>query len=53
MSLNRKIRVLHMGIDDRRGGIETFLLELARNIDWNLFQFDFFATEIIPPMRKS
>lgn len=43
MSLNRKIRVLHMGIDDRRGGIETFLVELARNIDWNSFQFDFFC----------
>ncbi len=36
-----KIQVLHMGLDDRKGGIESFLYNMARNIDWDCFQFDF------------
>lgn len=36
-----KIRVLHMGLDDRRGGIESFLFNMAGNVDWGRFQFDF------------
>ena len=38
---DRKIRVLHMGLDDRRGGIESFLYNMACNADWVRFQFDF------------
>ena len=41
MSDNSKIRVLHMGLDDRRGGIESCVFNMARNVDWNGFQFDF------------
>ena len=38
---SRKIRVLHMGLDDRKGGIESFLYNISCNVDWNRFQFDF------------
>lgn len=36
-----KIKVLHMGLADKRGGIESFLLNMASNIDRSVFQFDF------------
>lgn len=41
MTPDGRIRVLHMGLDDRKGGIESFLHNMAENIDWGRFQFDF------------
>lgn len=38
-----RIRVLHVGLDTHLGGIETYLLKIASNIDRNRFQFDFLA----------
>lgn len=39
----RKIRVLHVGIDSHLGGIETYLLKIATYIDKEKYQFDFLA----------
>lgn len=36
-----KTRVLHVGLDTYLGGIETYLLKLAKNIDKDKYQFDF------------
>lgn len=36
-----KIKILHMGLADKRGGIESFLLNMVGNVDRNIFQFDF------------
>lgn len=30
-----------MGLDDRKGGIESFLYNMSCNVDWTRFQFDF------------
>lgn len=35
------IRVLHIGVSDTLGGIETFVINLYRNINRNQIQFDF------------
>lgn len=35
------IRILQIGMSDSLGGIETFIINLYRNIDKNKFQFDF------------
>lgn len=37
----KKIKVLHFQINESVGGIETFLLNLYRQIDRNLIQFEF------------
>ncbi len=39
----RKIRVLHVGLDTRLGGIETYLLKISSNIDRDSFEFSFLA----------
>lgn len=39
----RKIRVLHVGIDSHLGGIETYLLKIATYIDKEKYQFNFLA----------
>lgn len=36
-----KKRVLHVGLDTHLGGIETYLLKIASNIDREKYQFDF------------
>ncbi|MCM1498717.1 MAG: glycosyltransferase [Clostridium sp.] len=46
---NRKIRILHYGLSSHLGGIETYLYELALNINRELFQFDFLAFDDIQP----
>ena len=43
MDSDRKIRVLHVGLDTRLGGIETYLLKISSNIDRNRFEFSFLA----------
>lgn len=43
--MNKKIRVLHVGIDSHLGGIESYLKKITDNIDKNKFQFDFLAYE--------
>lgn len=35
------IRVLHYGLSENRGGIETYLLKITQYIDKSQFQFDF------------
>jgi glycosyltransferase involved in cell wall biosynthesis len=37
---DNRIRVLHVLSSARAGGVETFVLELARHIDWRRFQLD-------------
>ncbi len=39
------IRVLHYGMGPNLGGIETYLLNLARTIDSSRFQFDFLYSD--------
>lgn len=39
--MNKRIRVLHVGLDSHLGGIETYLLKISSNIDINKFKFDF------------
>lgn len=39
------IRVLHYGMSPNLGGIETYLLNLARTVDSSRFQFDFLYTD--------
>ncbi len=41
MSGNKPIRVLIIGMHDKIGGVETFLMNYYRNIDRNKIQFDF------------
>ena len=41
----KKIKVLQVGIDSNLGGIETYLLELAKHIDKGCFQLDFLFYE--------
>lgn len=41
---NRKLRVLHFGLSANRGGIETYLYKLAKNIDLDCFSFSFIDT---------
>ncbi len=43
MDSRRKIRVLHVGLDTRLGGIETYLLKISSNIDRENFEFSFLA----------
>lgn len=38
---NQPIRILHWGLLNSRGGIESFIMNLYRNIDRNKVQFDF------------
>ena len=39
------IRVLHYGMSPNLGGIETYLLNLARTVDSSRFQFDFLYSD--------
>lgn len=43
------LKVLHYGLSSNRGGIETSLYKIWRNIDRNLFHFDFIDTNIDEP----
>lgn len=43
------IRVLHYGISQNRGGIETYLYKLWSNIDHSKFHFDFIDTNLDNP----
>lgn len=47
--MEKKIRVLHVGLDHHLGGIETYLLKLAMNIDREKYQFDFLTLDGIKP----
>lgn len=44
--MNKLIKVLHYGLSENRGGIETYLNKLWKNIDKDMFQFDFINTNI-------
>ncbi|MGN1190480.1 MAG: glycosyltransferase [Candidatus Ornithospirochaeta sp.] len=44
-----RIKILHVGLDSRLGGIETYLLKIASHIDASRFQFDFLAFNGIEP----
>lgn len=39
--MDKKIRVLHVGLSENYGGIESFVINYFRNIDRNHFMFDF------------
>jgi len=39
-------RVLHFGLSENRGGIETYLYKITSNIDKSKFHFDFIDTNI-------
>ena len=41
MTVDKRIRVLHTGLTDGRGGIESFLYNMFCNVDWHRFKFDF------------
>lgn len=48
----KKIRVLHFELSDSVGGIESFLLNVYKNIDRNKYQFDFVTTANKPAFGK-
>jgi glycosyltransferase involved in cell wall biosynthesis len=52
MSKDGRVRVLHMGLDDRKGGIERFLFNMSSNIDWDRFKFDFLCYGKHPAFGK-
>lgn len=39
----KKLKILQVGIDSHLGGIETYLLNVARHIDRDVFQMDFLS----------
>ena len=39
----KRLRVLHVGLDTHLGGIETYLLKISSNINYNCFEFSFLA----------
>jgi glycosyltransferase involved in cell wall biosynthesis len=41
----KKIKILLIGMSSNLGGIETYLYNLVKNADLNLFQFDFLYSE--------
>lgn len=43
--MRKPIRVLHYGMSSNVGGIESFIMNVYRNIDKRKFQFDFLAFE--------
>ena len=43
------IRILHYGLSENRGGIETYLSKLWTNIDRNEYHFDFIDTNVGKP----
>lgn len=47
-----KIKVLHFELTENVGGIETFLLNLYRQIDRDKFQFHFVTTATVPACKK-
>lgn len=42
--MSNRIEVLVVGMTSNVGGVETFLLNICRNIDWKKFQFDFLCS---------
>lgn len=48
----RKIRVLHLELSSSIGGIESFLLNLYREMDRNLIQFDFVTQSEKPALQQ-
>lgn len=50
------VRVLHIGLSSEFGGIESFLLNVYKNIDKKKIQFDFIASannpDVINPFKK-
>lgn len=47
--MNQKIKVLHVGIDSRLGGIETYLKKITTYIDKERYQFDFLSYKGVKP----
>ena len=41
--MEEPIRILIIGMHDKIGGVETFLMNYYRNIDRNKVQFDFIS----------
>lgn len=37
----KKIKILYVGMSENLGGIETFLINIVRNMDFNLFEISF------------
>ena len=48
----KKIRILHFELDHNLGGIEMFLLNLYKEIDRNLIQFDFITQSDTPALEN-
>ena len=46
------IKILHIALTDHMGGIETFLLNLYRNIDRERFRFDFISQSEHPAFEE-
>lgn len=47
-----KIKILHFELDNNLGGIESFLLNLYKEIDRNVFQFDFITQSDKPALEN-
>lgn len=39
----KRIKILHVGLDSKLGGIETYLLKITSHVDMKRFQFDFLS----------
>ncbi len=47
--MDKRIKVLHVGLDVNLGGIETYLLKISKNIDRSLFDFSFLSYDAVMP----
>ncbi len=47
--MDKRIKVLHVGLDVNLGGIETYLLKISKNIDRSRFDFSFLSYDAVKP----
>ena len=50
--MDKKIRILQVGLDNHLGGIETYLLKIATNLDKEKYHFSFLTYKGIEPCFK-
>lgn len=53
MAAKRRVRILHVHSDLQWGGIEQWLLNLARHIDRDRFSLELFAASLCPTWQKA
>lgn len=49
-TMEEPVRVLQWGMTDGLGGLETFMMNVYRHIDWSKVQFDFLLSHDASPL---